>query len=347
MIEKEENNDKKDNDISKIIPWNAQEFPVKINNIRYNQDNTLFTLATSKGYKIFSTKTLLQVQEETSSVHDLGDLNIVMTYYSSSLVFFTCTKSNERFSTKDLILYDDFSQEIISSFKSKKESITNFYLSKYSLFIVLESEIIIMELMTFKIINIINNIYSDYKLCSFNSYGFAAFTKKNEKYKVYIKVLNVENNKITSIRNRCIKPNFEYIQSLQLSPSGQFIALTSIFGNKIHIYYVENLILKECFYMGNEINDIKKMSFPGIGEELLIAQINNNKLRIFTFSKILEGQFKCICYKYKNEELIKEVINKKENEGSWINYFKKTFFNFNSSISEEYYNDINNDAINI
>ena len=48
-----------------------------------------------------------------------------------------------------------------------------------------------MELISFKIINIISNIYSDYKLCSFNAYGFVAFTKKNEKYKVYIKVLNM------------------------------------------------------------------------------------------------------------------------------------------------------------
>ena len=329
--------EKEDNiNIKNIIPWNSKEFPVTINNIRYNQDNSLFCLATSRGYKIFSTKNLIQVQEETDSVRDFGDLDIVMTYYSSSLVFFTFTKNNEKYSTKELILYDDFKQKIISSFKSKKENITNFYVGKYSIFIVLESEIIIMELISFKIINIISNIYSDYKLCSFNAYGFVAFTKKNEKYKVYIKVLNMnEDNKISSLRNRCIMPNFEYIQSLQLSPSGQFIALSSIFGNKIHIYYVENLILKECFYLGDEINDIKKMTFPGIGEELLIVQINKQNLRIYKFSNILEGQFKCRCYKYKNEELIKEEIKKKENEG-WFNYFKNTLFSYN--IPSNYYN---------
>ena len=97
MKEKKEAKDINDIDISKIIPWNSKEFPVKINNIRYNQDNTLFTLATSKGYKIFSTKNLLQVQEETNSVYDLGDLEIAMTYYSSSLVFFTCTENNDNY----------------------------------------------------------------------------------------------------------------------------------------------------------------------------------------------------------------------------------------------------------
>ena len=257
-----------------------------------------------------------------------------MTYYSSSLVFFTCTENNDNYTTKELILYDDFSQNIISSFKSKKENIKNFYVGKYSVFLVLETQIIIIELITFKIINIINNIYSDNKLCSFNSYGFVAFTEIDEKYKVYIKVLNIENNKIISIRNRCIKPNFEYIQSLQLSPSGQFIALTSIFGNKIHIYYVENLILKECFYLGNEINDIKKMSFPGFGEEFLLVQLNRKKLRIYKFSNILEGQFKCKCYKYKNEDMIKEVIKRKENEEGWFNYIKKTWYQNYTNIAD-------------
>ena len=145
----------------------------------------------------------------------------------------------------------------------------------------------------------------------------------------------MNNYKIVSLRNRCIMPNFEYIQSLQLSPSGQFIALSSVFGNKIHIYYVENLILKECFYLGDEINDIKKMTFPGIGEEFLIIQINKENLRIYKFSNILEGQFKCRCYKYKNEDLIKEEIKKKENEG-WFNYFKNALFNYN--VPSNYYN---------
>ena len=328
MIKEEEGIQKTDIDISSIIPWNSKEFPVKVNNIRYNQDNSLFTLATSKGYKIFSAASLIQVQEETNIVQDLGDLDIVMTYYSSSLVFFTATKYNEKYSTKELIVFDDFSQNKISSFKSNNERITNFYVGKYAIFIVLESKIIIIELISFKIINIIYNIYSDKKLCSFTVYGFVGFTKRDEKYSVYIKVLNLENNKIISIRNRCIKPNFEYIQNLQISPSGQFIALASIFFFFLHIYYVENLILKECFYLGNEINNIIKMSFPARQEGFLLVQISDKKFRIYQFSNILEGQFKCHCYKYKNEEMIKEVIKKKENEKGLINYIKKSYFNY-------------------
>ena len=335
MIKKEESNENNDINLSNIVPWNSQDFPVKINNIRYNQDNSLFTLATSRGYKIFSTKNLRQVHEETEKVRELGDLNLVMTYYSSSLVFFTFTENNENYTTKELIVFDDFYQKQFSSFKSKNEKISNFYVAKSAIFITLETELLIIELLSFKIINIIRNIYTEQKLCSFNIYGFIAFTKKNEKNKVYIKVLNMENNKIVSIRNRCITSNFEYIQSLQLSPSGQFIALSSIFGNKIHIYYVENLILKECFYLGNEIHNIVKMSFPSIGEGFLIFQINNKNFKIYRFSNIIEGQYNCKCYKYKNEEMIKSVIKKKENKSGWLNYFKNMIYSSSDNEPKE------------
>ena len=94
-------------DYSKISPWNTGEFPVKVNNIRFNQDNTLLTLATSRGYKIFSAKTLRKVQEETELVRDLGDLKIVMTYYETSIVFFTGKKNNKKITQKELIIFND------------------------------------------------------------------------------------------------------------------------------------------------------------------------------------------------------------------------------------------------
>ena len=139
-------------DYTKITPWNSSEFPVKVNNIRFNQDNTLFTLATSRGYKIFSTKTLRKVQEETDLVRDFGDLKIVMVYYGTSIVFFTGKKNNKNITQKQLIIFDDFSQKIIGKFESKKENIINFYVSKNAIFIALENNLVILELISMKII---------------------------------------------------------------------------------------------------------------------------------------------------------------------------------------------------
>lgn len=333
---KEENSYEYNKDLINLKPWNSKEFPVTINDIRYNQDNTLFTLATSRGYKIFSTNNLKQVHEETEKVRELGDLESVQTYYSSSLVFILPTKNNENYTKRELILFDDYSQKIIFKFQSKKENINFFYVGKYSICIALQTQMVILELMTLKIIYIISNIFSDEKLCSFNTYGFIAYTQKDEKYNVYLKILNIQKNKIVSIRNQILKPNFEYLQTLKLSPSGQFIALCSLFGNKIHIYYVENLILKECLYLGDEINNIQRLSFAARGEYFLLIQLNKKRMKLFEFSNIIEGQFKCKCYNYKNEEMIKEVIKKKENESGWLNYFKNMIYlGYNNQPLEE------------
>ena len=333
---KEEDSHENSKDLINIKPWNSKEFPVTINNIRYNQDNTLFTLATSRGYKIFSTNNLKQVHEETEKVRGLGDLESVQTYYSSSLVFILPTKNNENYTKRELILFDDYFQKIIFKFQSKKENINFFYVGKYAICIALQTQMVIIELITLKIVYIITNIFSDEKLCSFNTYGFIAYTQKDEKYNVYLKILNIQNNKIVSIRNQILKPNFEYLQTMKLSPSGQFIALCSLFGNKIHIYYVENLILKECLYLGDEIYNIQKISFAARGEYFLLIQLNKKRMKLFELSNIIEGQFKCKCYNYKNEEMIKEVIKKKENENGWFNYFKNMIYlSYNNQPVEE------------
>ena len=333
---KEEDSHENSKDLINIKPWNSKEFPVTINHIRYNQDNTLFTLATSRGYKIFSTNNLKQVHEETEKVRELGDLESVQTYYSSSLVFILPTKNNENYTKRELILFDDYFQKIIFKFQSKKENINFFYVGKYAICIALQTQMVIIELITLKIVYIITNIFSDEKLCSFNTYGFIAYTQKDEKYNVYLKILNIQNKKIVSIRNQILKPNFEYLQTMKLSPSGQFIALCSLFGNKIHIYYVENLILKECLYLGDEIYNIQKISFAARGEYFLLIQLNKKRMKLFELSNIIEGQFKCKCYNYKNEEMIKEVIKKKENENGWFNYFKNMIYlSYNNQPVEE------------
>ena len=333
---KEEDSHENNKDLINIKPWNSKEFPVTINNIRYNQDNTLFTLATSRGYKIFSTNNLKQVHEETEKVREFGNLESVQTYYSSSLVFILPTKNNENYTKRELILFDDYFQKIIFKFQSKKENINFFYVGKYAICIALQTQMVIIELITLKIVYIITNIFSDEKLCSFNTYGFIAYTQKDEKYNVYLKILNIQSNKIVSIRNQILKPNFEYLQTMKLSPSGQFIALCSLFGNKIHIYYVENLILKECLYLGDEIYNIQKISFAARGEYFLLIQLNKKRMKLFELSNIIEGQFKCKCYNYKNEEMIKEVIKKKENENGWFNYFKNMIYlSYNNQPVEE------------
>ena len=90
-------------EISALKPWNAVEDPIKINTIRYNQDFTLLTLGTSKGYRVFLTSNLKICNEESDINNNFGDIMVAMVYYQSSLVFLLPSIDNEKYSKKEFI----------------------------------------------------------------------------------------------------------------------------------------------------------------------------------------------------------------------------------------------------
>ena len=145
-------------DLSKLKPWNSREYPVKVNSIRYNNDYSLLTLGTSKGYKIFLTSNLLPASENTEEVTNLGDISIAMVYYKSSLVFLLPSRYNTTYSNKELVVFDDFYQKKIASFKDKFEEFLNIFVSKNTALLITLSKVVVLELYTFKIVDIIDNI---------------------------------------------------------------------------------------------------------------------------------------------------------------------------------------------
>ena len=306
--------------LNKLEPWNSGEFPTIINSIRYNQDYTLFTLATSKGYKIFSTEKLKQAHEETQKVRDLGDLSIVMTYYRSNLVFFLAKENNPNFSQNELIIFDDLSQSKISHFRVKSEKILNFFVSKNIIFVALMKKIIILEVLTMQIINIIEDINTANKLISYNIYDIIAFTKPNTPYKVFLKIYSGKKHKINSIFNKCINTSFEWIQLLELSESGQYIALVSVLGNKIHIYYSQTSILKECIFLGCSIYSIEKLSFSRKKEKYILVNENDVKFSVYKLQDVEYNSSECNCSKYNDDDLVNGRIEKEE-VGLWDYFF--------------------------
>ena len=307
-------------DFTKIKPWNSGEFPVKINSIRFNQDYSLLTLATSRGYKIFSSKSLRQVHEETELVRDFGDLNIVMTYYSSNIVFFTAKKNNPKISTKQLIIFDDFTQLEISHFTSKEENIIDFYVSKNALFIELQNKIIILEIFSMEIINIIEDVEINNKLISLNNFDNIAYTKQKTKKMVFVDYYFFNEHKISKVKNIIINTPFDWIQLLKLSPSGNFIAVVSILGSKIHIYNNSNSKLMECLLIGTKVYNIEKLSFIKGKENYILMNLNNKKIAIYKINKNLLKEGKCVCYKYSDDNIINGKI-KLDNNFSFFDYF--------------------------
>jgi len=330
-------------DYSKITPWNIGEYPVKVNNIRFNQDNTLLTLATSRGYKIFSSKTLRKVQEETELVRDLGDLKIVMTYYGTNIVFFTGKKNNKKITQKELIIFDDFTQKQIGKFESKKENIINFYVSKNAIFIALENNLVILELISLKIINIIERVEINNKLVSFNINDNIAYILQNQPKKIYINKYAFKNNIISGLEKKYINCSFDWIQFIKLSQSGNFISIVSILGNKIHIYKISDCSLVKCILIGLRIYNIENISFISNKqkENYFFVNLNNNSIRIYRLKNI-EKNF-CICDNYLDDDILTNKIKEDKINNFFSNYLfpiKKT------DITESHLNiDSNNNII--
>ena len=330
-------------DYSKITPWNIGEYPVKVNNIRFNQDNTLLTLATSRGYQIFSSKTLRKVQEETELVRDLGDLKIVMTYYGTSIVFFTGKKNNKKITQKELIIFDDFTQKQIGKFESKKENIINFYVSKNAIFIALENNLVILELISLKIINIIERVEINNKLVSFNINNNIAYILQNQSKKIYINKYAFKNNIISGLEKKYINCSFDWIQFIKLSQSGNFISIVSILGNKIHVYKISDCSLVKCILIGLRIYNIENISFISNKqkENYFFVNLNNNSIKIYRLKNI-EKNF-CICDNYLDDDILTNKIKENKINNFFSNYLfpiKKT------DITESHLNiDSNNDII--
>ena len=305
----------KSNNLSKLEPWNSKETPVIVNSIRYNQDYTLLTLGTSKGYKIFLTDDMKTCQEETDVVKNLGDINSAMNYFKSSLVFFLPSKDNQNFSIKEIIVFDDFYQTQIASFKEKNEPILNFFLSKNVLYIVTLKKIVIIELFTFKVIEIIENINYSFKLLSFNFFDFLAYMNNDNKKIIYINNYLSENYKIQSKAKYMINSPYDFIQTFQLSPSGDLLGLVSIYGNKIHIYNTQTGKLKECVFLGSSIQTMEKMSFSR-KENYIFFQRNDSRFYVYKLGKIQVENPKCVCGKYDDSKLMNSNGEELKRKGS-------------------------------
>ena len=303
--------------IFNLEPWNTEK--VTINNIRYNQNYSLFTLATSRGYKIFSTETLQQYQSETQTVRDLDNLEIAMNYYESSLVFFLAAKSNPNFSQKELIIFNDKTQNNDALIKSKDEDILNFYISKHLIYVVVKSKITIIEFSNLKIFKVINNIITDEKLYCFNCNDTCAYSFLDDKNKIQLfKIITSRSHSITSVNDKCITTNFESIQIINISKNNKYIGIVSILGNKIHIYDFQSLSLVECMFISNEINTINNFVFSLKENYVFIG--TTNKIMIVKILKNEDKEIKCNCDKHSDQNIIEQ--NKKEVENKYYGFMK-------------------------
>ena len=309
----------KNSDLSKIVPWNSKANPVKINTIRYNQDFSLLILGTSQGYKIFSANNFKLLEEENNLKNKFGDIHIADLYYSSKLVFMLPSMFNKEYQNNELIIFDDYFQKKIGSIKLKEEKINNFFIVKDIIFIITLKNIIVLELYSLKVIEIIDDIAYNDKIISTNPFNYLAYSKNSDRKSIFVDYYKSENNKIIARKRKKISTNFDFIQAIQFSPSGDKIVVVSIFGNKVHIYDTFSGTLKNCFFLGPKIQTIEKIFFSEKKPNYLLFIQNDKLFNIYKLGKIKEKEQiqKCI-FNIGNYQdlLIRLCETNKKNAGS-------------------------------
>ncbi len=298
---------------------------VQINNIRYNQDNTLITLATSWGFRIISSKTFQLTHVITKEITTLGFLSLASVFFSSRLILFVGDNLNGKYKRNKLIVYDIEFNKVIS-FITLQENyyIIDFYITKNLLFIILSTQILVFDFLKFQIIQSIGNINIGYKLFSCNHNDVIAYTIfKNNKHYIIIKNYNLKNNQVISAENRSLLIPFEKIQAIQLSKSAQYIIVFSYLGNKIHIYYSDNGALKECIFIGEHIFSIENIEIYPHKEDSFFF-LANDKMLLFYLIDVED--LPCVCEPYKDEIILGRSLSF---FGYIKSYFTKVFYFYN------------------
>ena len=316
---------KKEPDLSKLVPWNSNENPLKVNSIRYNQDYSLLVLATSKGYKIFSSLTFKSLEEKNEEIINFDDIHVAETYYSSSIVLLLPSKFNKNYQNNEIIFFDDYFKKKIASLKLKNEYIMNFYTCKNLIIIITINKLFIIELISLKVIDIIEDIAYNDKILSFNSSNNSiAYTKAIDRKTLYINIYRDEKNFITGKKSIKINTNFDFIQIFQFSPSGKYIVVSSIFGNKIHIYNTVDGTLKNCFFLGPKIQTFEKIFFSEKKPNYLLFIKNDKNLNVYKLGKYKDKEinYKCICNLDNDQDLVNRISQfeeKNQGNGNKIN----------------------------
>ena len=115
-----------------------------INGMFLNENNTLLSLATDKGYKIFEAYYLKQVSEDDEIIELLGDLKISLPFYESNLVFFVGSDQNLNFPSTQLVVWDDIKRKKIGMIVLK-EKIYEVRVHKEAIYIQIFNKILVFD----------------------------------------------------------------------------------------------------------------------------------------------------------------------------------------------------------
>lgn len=115
-----------------------------VNGMFMNQDNSLLTIATNSGYKVFESYNFLQVSEDDEIQDLIGALKIAIPFYESHLIMFVGRDETSTFQHNQLVLWDDIKKKKIGVI-ILKEKIIDAKIFKEGIYIMITNKILIFD----------------------------------------------------------------------------------------------------------------------------------------------------------------------------------------------------------
>jgi len=199
-----------------------------------------------------------------------------------------------------------------------KEMILGFKLTKTALFIIIPQKILLFELVSLKFVCSFEDCNIDIKKMSVslltNPIVLASQSGTNKslikvtksKFTLIIVRFSDDDYKLTEKFHMMIIMTFVDIQTLEISPKGDMLAVISRYGNKIHIYSLEDFKLKFCLFLtiaehkilnltfNNKSRFLSTLSFDGEDLVLNIYDVKNTNSELCECDDHLDSQIKLI-----------------------------------------------------
>jgi hypothetical protein len=304
------------------------ENKIQVNGIFTDFSKSLLSLATNKGFQIYSINSLIKLSD--SSNEKLGELKIAIPFYLSSIILIVGKFSDSIVTNYQFILYDDKikNQICIISFKEK---IFSAKIIIEGIFISFSNKIKVFDIKTLNNVFDINDTYESRINLFFNNSNLylseISFSNRNV-LKIY-EMNYTKNDGLKLLHSSEISVPCNKLYKITNDKKGNKICCVSKDDNNIFIYNVNDQKLLCSFKIVNSFLKIQNLEF---NKDFICIFYINNLIEIYNLNNNnnINNDILEIFAKYKfNYSYLDELIDEKyrtNNNNFIINFTQKSEF---------------------
>ena len=301
------------------------ENKIQVNGIFTDFSKSLLSLATNKGFQIYSINSLIKLSD--SSNEKLGELKIAIPFYLSSIILIVGKFSDSIVTNYQFILYDDKikNQICIISFKDK---IFSAKIIIEGIFISFSNKIKVFDIKTLNNVFDINDTYESRINLFFNNSNLylseISFSNRNV-LKIY-EMNYTKNDGLKLLNSSEIIVPCNRLYKISNDKKGKKICCISKDNNNIYIYNIND---KNSFKIVNSFLKIQNLEF---NKDFICIFYINNLIEIYNLNNNnnINNDKLEIFAKYKfNYSYLDELIDEKyrtNNNNFIINFTQKSEF---------------------